>query len=78
MQVDDPCPRSYHPESPTDLRTLIVGFIRDRGRADVAMVLACCSAHGVSASILQIVNALDSLAAEFQIYRDGSNGFRLL
>jgi hypothetical protein len=78
MQIDTPSPSPSQPQLPTDLRALIVGFIRQRGRADVAMVLAYCSAHGVNVSILQVVNALDALAAEFHIYRDGSNGFRLL
>jgi hypothetical protein len=78
MQMDMPYPRLSPPESPTNLRALIVGFIRRQGRADVAMVLAYCSAQRVDVSILQVVNALDALAAEFQIYRDGSNGFRLL
>lgn len=65
--------------APADLRGLITSFFMNHtSRADVAKILAYCAAQGANASISEVVGTLDALAAEFVIFRDGPNGFRLL
>jgi len=74
-----PSARPAQPTSPAlNLRALVASCLLAKGRADAAMVHVHCSAISNGFDMLQIVNTLDAMRADFEIYVDGTHGYRLM